>query len=179
MRLTKVGRRGENFCCFLKHLRKSRLSMSGTNSPIELWHVLDTARLMLDHGADPNFDEAADGAGPNSGGGGTGPVAVSTRIFEKLLKPVCCESTPLIDCSCLSLGRARTKLTELAELVEQKKPEKRLGPLKHRGRVGKRVAKLGSSTKRILKSRQQALDNDMPNDDRVRSQLTAVPRSDL
>lgn len=184
--------------------RESRSSISVMDRSTELRHGLDAARLMLDHGADPNFDEAAYGAGPNSGGGGTGPVVVSTRIFGKLLTMSCCGSTALADCPCLRLGRVRIELTELVELVEQKKLEKRLDPPKHRVKLSKRVAKAWSSAKRIWGPRQQALDKDMPedvrdmsmgqlqrryetlkggledgNDDLGRLQLTAAPRYDL
>jgi len=178
--------------------------MSEYNGSFELWHGLETARLMLKHGADPNFDQAAYGAGPGSGGDGARPVVVSTRIFGKILMINCCESTPLAYCSCSDRRDLRIGLTFLAELVEQKKLEKRLDPPKHRVKFGKRVAKAWSSAKRIWESRQQALDKEIPedvrgmsmgqpqrryealkggledgNDDRERLQLTAVPRYDL
>ena len=81
---------------------------------------------MLHHGANPSYSEAIYGADPGPDGS-NGNFQVSTRVFRALLAFPCCESTPLADCSCHKATVCRPKLKELAELVKQKKLEKRLG----------------------------------------------------
>jgi len=105
---------------------------------------LNAARHMLRHGADPSFGEVEIDS-TTTGSADPDPDrddVVSTRIFEDLLAVNCCRSTPLADCSCDVARLFRPQFVELAELVERKKVEKRLGLLVHLGWLGEHVARM-------------------------------------
>jgi hypothetical protein len=70
---------------------------------------LEIAKLMLEHGADPFFCMEAQG------------YTISPRIFAQLLERQCCTGNSLNDCECAYARRIQPQLTELVELVEERK----------------------------------------------------------
>lgn len=123
--------------------------------------ALDVARCMLLHGADPSLGDAeavvrgVAVSNPKSGSGSDqaqnrnddedSSDVVSTRIFRDLLKETCCTSGGrFADCSCADARLFRPRFVELAQLVERKKLEKRLGLLARLGWLGVQMARLYS-----------------------------------
>jgi hypothetical protein len=113
--------------------------------------ALDVARCMLLHGADPSLGDAQTAV--VHGGADSNPDedededadVVSTHIFRDLLKETCCTSGGCFaDCSCADARVFRPQFMELAELVERKKLEERLGLLVHLGWLGVQMAGLYS-----------------------------------
>jgi hypothetical protein len=114
--------------------------------------ALDVARRMLLHGADPSLGDAVVAGAESSSNPGSDPDrndensdVVSTQIFSDLLNETCCTSGGCFaDCSCADARLFRPQFVELAELVERKKLEKRLGLLVRLGWLGVQLARLCS-----------------------------------
>jgi hypothetical protein len=114
--------------------------------------ALDVARCMLMHGADPSLGDAVVAGAESSSNPGSDPDrndensdVVSTQIFSDLLNETCCTSGGCFaDCSCADARLFRPQFVELAELVERKKLEKRLGLLVRLGWLGVQLARLCS-----------------------------------
>jgi len=74
---------------------------------------LEIAKLMLQHGADPFFCKAVS------------DYEISAQIFAEFLGRECCSGYTLNDCICTYSRQVQPQLTELVELVEQRKYFKR------------------------------------------------------
>jgi hypothetical protein len=70
---------------------------------------LEVAKLMLQYDADPFFRVEA----PR--------FIISTQIFAELLERQCCSGNSLNDCECAYARKIQPQLTELVDLVEERK----------------------------------------------------------
>jgi hypothetical protein len=70
---------------------------------------LEVARLMLDHGADPFYSMETPG------------YTISPQIFAELLERQCCDGYELNRCSCSHAREIQPRLTELVDLVEERR----------------------------------------------------------
>jgi hypothetical protein len=71
------------------------------------------SKLMLEHGADPFL--CMD----------TPDFIISPQIFAEMLERECCSGYALEDCTCFYASRIKARLTELVELVEERRYQKR------------------------------------------------------
>jgi hypothetical protein len=70
---------------------------------------LEVAKLMLDHGADPFYTME------------TQRYSISPKIFADMLERECCGGYALNHCSCAYAREIKPRLTELVDLVEERK----------------------------------------------------------
>jgi hypothetical protein len=144
---------GELLRLFRNYLRDDSSYQRSTFALDILSAALDVARHMLEHGAHLSLGVAVVHGTNSDPASGSGPDqdqdrnddesaedVVSTRIFKDLLAEKCCTSGGcFMDCSCADARLFRPQFTELAELVERKKMEERLGLLVHLGWLGLHV----------------------------------------
>jgi hypothetical protein len=140
---------GELLRLFRNYLRDDSSYQRSTFALDVLSAASDVARHMLEHGADPSpgvpvvhgtNSDPAPGSDQDRNNDDDSEDVVSTRIFKVLLAGKCCTSGGcFMDCSCADARLFRPQFTELAELVERKKMEERLGLLVHLGWLGLHV----------------------------------------
>jgi len=78
-----------------------------------LLDTLEVAKLMLQYGADPFYSMETEG------------YTISPQIFAELLDRQCCNGYALNDCICAYARALQPRLTDLVELVEERRYQKR------------------------------------------------------